>query len=617
MSPSQTGQEAVVDTPSSQIPFLRRFLASEGKGHLRELVERATGPIRWTDVTLVALVAGTGAGAALGVQLFEGGIERLFHLAFQTLPAWFAARSWPQWLPFLMIPFLMGLAVALIKSRIPADEKAHAIPLVIISLMRRDGRIRLRTTLLKTLAAVLTLGSGGSLGREGPVVLLGGGVGSALGQAFRLSPEVIRTLVAAGAGAAIATAFHAPIAGTFFAMEIVLTQFTARAFALVALASVTAATVIRLVVTDTPFPIPAYRLEHPWEVLFYIGLGLVITPVARAYITGLVAAEEGLARLRRLPGWLLPALGGLVFGAVGIILPQTLGGGYDVIARALTGGLPVTIMLILLVAKFFTVMVTQGSGWTGGVFAPAMFLGAMAGGAYGWLVNTLFPGVTGPVGAYAVVGMAAMIAGATHAPLTALTLIFEVTRDYQIALPAMLACGIATVFSQRLSPYSIDTLHLPEHGVVLPWQVHDLRGIPVAEAMVAPVHTVRAGMTLAEVIALMQRHRHGGFPVLDAQDRLVGMLTLKDIRDVPLEGRLNVRVEQIMSRDLEVATPEQSLADAALAMARRGIGRLPVVASGDRCRLVGILTRSDILRAYQGRREDELEKAQCGLFDVR
>nr|PZN42118.1 MAG: hypothetical protein DIU70_05640 [Bacillota bacterium] len=369
--------------------------------------------------------------------------------------------------------------------------------------------------------------------------------------------------------------------------------------ALVALAAVTAATLARMV-GQAPFPIPAYRLEHPGEVAAYIVLGLAVALLARGYTRLVVAAEALDGRLGRLPAWLGPALGGLLFGAVGIALPETLGGGYEVIARTLTGSLPPGTMLLLLAAKFATVGITQATGWVGGVFAPAMFLGAMAGGVYGSVVERLFPGATGPAGGYSVGGVAAMIAGATHGPLTALALLFEVTRDYQIALPAMVACGIATVYSQRLSPYSIDTLHLPEQGVVLPWQIQDLRNIPVAQAMAAPVHTVRTGATLGEVIAAMQRYRHTGFPVVDHQGRLVGIVTLKDIRDVPLEGRLRVRVEQVMSRDLEVVTPDQSLAEAALAMARRGVGRLPVVDSADPDRLVGILTRSDILRAYQG-----------------
>lgn len=559
---------------------------------------RRWGPLHWSDPALLALVALSGALAALGVQAFEWLTERMFHGGFTGLPAVAGRLGWPPWVPYLLVPAAVGLLVGACGRLVPPADRLHSVPLVILGLLKREGRIAPGSTLLKTLGAALTLGAGGSLGREGPVVLLGGGIGSALGQVLRLPPEWLRTVVAAGAAAAIATAFHAPITGAFFVLEIVLIQFTARSFALVALGSVTAAAVARLVEGHPPFPIPAYRLAGPWEVAAYVGLGAVIAPVAHLYMWVLHVAEHRGARLGHLPAWARPVLGGLLFGAAGYLLPQTLGGGYAVILDALRGQLTVPVLLLLLAAKCLTLGITIGSGWTGGVFAPAMYLGAMAGGVYGAAVHWLLPGVTGPAGAYAVVGMAAMIAGATQAPLTALALVFEVTRDYQIALPAMLACGMASVLSQRISPYSVDTVHLPEHGVVLPWQVADLRAVPVADAMVRQVQTVRSDMTLGDVVRVMQQQRHGGYPVLDPDGRLVGIITLGDIRDMPLEGRLLVRVADAMHTDLATVTPDQTLADAALAMARRQVGRLPVVDPQDPGRLLGILTRSDILRAY-------------------
>ncbi|BDG59864.1 chloride channel protein [Caldinitratiruptor microaerophilus] len=599
MDPNTAWQREAPAAPAGAVERVPRGAATPGA--LARTYHGSVRVVHWTDLALALLVAGTGVLAAALTQAFDEAIQWLYRFDFGTLPAFLSARGWPGWLPYVGVPALMGVVVAALKALVPAENKGHAIPEVIVALLRREGRIPLRSTVLKTLAAVVTLGSGGSLGREGPVVLLGGGAGSAVGQALRLPGEWVKVLVAAGAGAAIATAFHAPITGAFFALEIILTQFTARAFALVALASVTAGAVARFIMAAPPFPIPAYRLHSAGEVVAYVGLGLLVAPLALLYIRALHGAEERVARVRRVPAWAKAALGGVLFGLIGLAVPGTLGPGYEVIVAALAGGLPLATLLVLLAGKLATCSITLGSGWSGGVFAPAMYLGAMAGGAYGTVLGMLLPGRVGPPGAYAVVGMAAMIAGATQAPLTGMTLILEVTRDYQIALPAMLACGIASVFSHRLTPYSIDTLHLPEKGVVLPWQVQDLRGIPVREAMVTPVHTVRDDQVLGDVIQLMQRYHHDGYPVLDRQGRLVGIITLGDIRDVPLEGRLRVPVGQVMHRDLEVVTPDQSLADAALALARRGVGRLPVVDPDDPRRLLGIITRSDILRAYQGR----------------
>jgi CIC family chloride channel protein len=548
--------------------------------------------IRWADGALLLLAAAVGVLAGFGVRFFEEAIDLSLEFGFHTLPDRLGKAA------FIVYPAVLGLLVAGVKLLVNKDDRQHSVPLVIVSLDRRGGRIRPSSTLLKTIASILTLGAGGSLGREGPVVLLGGGIGSALGQSLRVPAEWLGTLVAAGAGAAIATAFHAPITGVFFAMEIVLIQFSTRTFAMVAVACVAASQVSGLLEGAAPFPIPAYQLNSSWEIPIYIALGLAITLLARVYIRVLYGSERLGKEIRKLPDWVKPALGGILFGTVAILLPRTLGGGYDTITDALTGKLGVTLLLLLLVGKLLTIGLTSGSGWPGGVFTPALYLGAMAGGIFGWAAHAVLPGVVPQPGAYAVVGMAAMIAGATHAPLTAMTLIFEVTRDYRIALPAMVACGVAAVFSQRISPYSIDTLHLPEHGVLLPWQIRDLRAIPVAQVMAQEVHTVRSDMQLQDVIKLMQLYRHGGYPVLDPDERLVGMITLRDIRQVPLEGRLTTPVSAAMSTALNVLTPDQTLADAATLMARHAVGRLPVVDPADRSHLVGILSRSDVLRSY-------------------
>lgn len=576
----------------------------------RSLTQHVTQLYRPGDFALfglLLLVGVVGLFTAFAVELFEETVATLFEGGFHLLPTWLGGWGVPTWLAFLLFPFSLGLLLAVVKRLVPKGDRHHAIPLVILSLTKRDGKIRPLSTLLKTLGAILTLGAGGSLGREGPVVLLGGGIGSALGQLFRLRADWIATLVAAGAAAAVATAFHAPITGAFFAMEIVLIQFSARSFALVALASTVAATVSRYLAGGPAFPIPAYQVDHPWAIGLFLGLGLVIAPISRLYIGVLYGAEGVGKRIRQIPDWLKPALGGILFGLVALAIPQTLGAGLPAIEDALYGRLSLAMLLTLLLAKLLTIGLTSGSGWMGGVFTPALFLGAMAGGAFGHLAGLLLPGFAPSPGAFAVVGMAAMIAGATQAPLTAIALIFEVTRDYRIALPALLACGIATLFSQRISPYSIDTLHLPELGILLPWQIQDLRTCRVGEVMATELHTVRSEMELKAVIAVMQRSRHGGYPVLDQQDRLVGLITLRDLREVPLERRLTTPVSAVMKRELVTLTPGQSLADGAMLMARHGIGRLPVVDPQEPSRLLGMISRSDILRAYPTAAEEGTE----------
>lgn len=567
--------------------------------------------VKVTDAALVlllSLVALVGALTAFSVRLFETGIDASLDLGFRRFPEYLSRQGLPQWSAFLLYPVILGLAVAGVKALVRRPDRHHSVPLVMISMSKRGGRIYPLSTLMKTISAVLTLGAGGSLGREGPVVLLGGGLGSAVGQAVGVRREDwLNILIAAGSGAAIATVFHAPITGALFAMEIVLIQFSARSFALVGLACVVATQVSGLLEGAPPFPIPAYEMHSSWEIPLYILLGLAIALVARAYVKVLYGSEHWGQRLKWLPSWLKPALGGLLFGAVAIVLPRTLGGGYDTISLALAGQLSLGLLLLFLIGKFLTIGLTSGGGWPGGVFTPALFLGSMAGGIFGILAAGLFPSIIQQPGMYAVIGMAAMIAGATHAPLTAMTLVFEVTRDYRIAIPAMLACGVATVFSQRLSPYSIDTLHLGEHGILLPWQIRDLRSIQVGDVMTQQPDTVRADMQLGKVIVTMQANRHAGYPVLDEAGRLCGIITLSDVRDVPLEHRLSSLVKDVMSTSLAVLTPDQTLADAALIMARRGIGRLPVVDAQNRNRLVGIITRSSVLQAYPAMAENPSE----------
>lgn len=274
-----------------------------------------------------------GGLAAFGVRFFEKLIDWSLELGFHLLPESLGAAA------YLVYPALLGLVVAAVKSQVPARDRHHSVPLVILSLDKRSGRIAPLSALLKSIGAILTLGAGGSLGREGPVVLLGGGIGSGLGQLLRLRPEWLSILVAAGAGAAIATAFHAPITGVFFVMEIVLIQFSTRTFALVAVACVMASQLSGLIDGAVSFPIPAYQLHNPWEIALYLGLGVLITVLARLYVRVIYGAEEWGARLRAIPGWLKPALGGIAFGLIALALPRTLGSGYATITDALTGNL--------------------------------------------------------------------------------------------------------------------------------------------------------------------------------------------------------------------------------------------------------------------------------------
>lgn len=451
--------------------------------------------------------------------------------------------------------------------------------------------------------SAITIGTGGSAGREGPVVVIGAGLAGTLGRWARLSAREMRTLLAAGVAAGVAVAFNAPVAGSLFALEIILGDFAAGTFSLVVLAAVAATVLTYGVLGSQPvLQVPSYTFHHWAELFLYAGLGVAAGLMGRLYIR----AIRGSGRLfQRLPGpaWIRPAVGGLLFGVVGALQPLTLGGAYTPITVAAQGGLAWQVLLGLALIKLVTTAITLGSGGAGGAFAPGFVIGAFLGGGYGTLMHQLFPTITGAVGGYALVGLGAMLASFTLAPITAILLLFEITRDYAIILPAMVACATAYRVSRTFGPYTIDTLSLHEAGIE--WrsgrQIGLLQRVTADQVMTRAVHTVRADQTVADVIALMQRYRHTGYPVVDGKGRLVGMVTLEDVRETPLEGRLQRPVAEVMSSRPIVSYADETLDQVLRTLAGQGVGRVAVVDRADPGRLLGIITKSDVLRAYNER----------------
>ena len=553
---------------------------------------------------LIAVLVGVGSGLA------SVGFFRLIQF-FTRLGTLVAPAGWGQ---YSLYGAIGGLAVGPMVYFGAREAKGHGVPEVMYAVAMKGGRIRPRVVVVKALASAITIGTGGSAGREGPIVQIGAALGSTFGQLLRLSEDRVKTFVACGAAAGIAATFNAPIAGVFFALEIILGQFAAGTFSLLVISSVTASVVSRWLLGNHPaFVAPLYELSHPAELLLYVGLGVATALTAQVYTRVLYAVEDFFDAWRRLPEWTKPAVGGLLFGALGALFPQSLGRGEDVMSRVLAGGVPevqgllpflapALLLAALGLVKLLSTSFTIGSGGSGGIFFPGLYIGAMIGGAYGWLVHTLYPWTAGP-GAYALVGMAALFAGMTQAPITGIIILFEMTQDYRIILPLMLSTVVATLLASLMSRETIYTLKLTRLGIRLRQGqvVSVMRSIQVAEAMTSPVQTVTPEMTLGEVINLMQATRHNGYPVVEEGSRLVGVIALQDIRDTELEGRLQRRVGEVMTPNPVVTTPGETLDVALERMSGRDVGRLPVVAEGSEHRLVGLLTRSDLLKVYQRR----------------
>jgi CIC family chloride channel protein len=554
-------------------------------------------------ILFTALIVGVGAG--LGAVIFRRLIEGVQTLAYDGLGG-LLEEIYPYYL--LVIPALGGAIFGPLIYRFAREAQGHGVPEVMEAVALRGGRIRPRVAIVKALASAICIGTGGSVGREGPIAQIGSALGSTVGQLFRLSDERVRNLVACGAAGGIAATFNAPIAGSVFALEVILGQFRATYFGAVVISAVLADVIAHAFEGDMrAFAVPAYVLVSPWELFFYALLGLLAAGVAVGF-TRLLYLSEDLWDKLRFPEYFKPVLGGVLLGVVGIVtpkldgFPRVFGVGYDTITQALSGELALQVTLVLLFAKVVATIVTLGSGGSGGVFAPSLFMGAMLGEAFGQIVHAIFPTITAPVGAYALVGMAAVFSGAARAPIAAILILFEMTGDYHIILPLMLTTVIATLASRLMSPESIYTLKLTRRGVHLQQgqDIDVMQSVSVRDAMSTEVDTVPLTMSLDELANEFARSHHHGFPVVDDASDLAGVVSIQDLERAKASGSVEGKtVADIATREgLLVAYPYEPMWKALRRLGLRDVGRLPVVEEEGSRRLVGAVRRSDIIRAY-------------------
>ncbi len=543
-----------------------------------------------------ALIVGLGAG--FGAILFRWLIDTIRTLAFTGGSQ---ALSFMGEYYLLVIPAMGGLLVGPLVYYLARETKGHGVPEVMEAVALRGGRIRPIVVVIKGLASSICIGTGGSAGREGPIVQIGSALGSTLGQALKMSDDRIRTLVACGAAGGIAATFNAPVAGVLFALEVILGEFSAAHFTTVVIASVTASVVGRIFAGDVPaFVVPEYALQTPWELLFYVMLGVIAAPVGVGFVRMLYRMED-LFEAWNFPEYLKPAVGGLGVGVLGLFVPQVFGVGYGTIEKALHSEMALTTMMILLVCKMVATSLTLGSGGSGGVFAPSLFMGAMLGGAWGNLVHFGFPNITAQSGAYALVGMAAVFAAAARAPISAIIILFEMTGDYRIMLPLMLSTVIAMVLAGFLESESIYTLKLSRRGVHLARgrDVDVMQSVLVSEVMTTDTVPVSLSMNLGQVAHHFQTYQRHAFPVVDQNQVLCGIVSLQDLdRSLTLPDHEKLTTADISTRSLVTVYPDETIGAALGKMAPRDLSSLPVVDPNDRRRLLGVVRRRNIVRAY-------------------
>jgi CIC family chloride channel protein len=506
------------------------------------------------------------------------------------------------WYKKLIPPIVGGAIVGPLVYFFAKEAKGHGVPEVMEAVALNGGIIRKRVVLIKSLASAICLGSGGSAGREGPIVQIGSAIGSACGQIAGVSADRMRTLVGCGAAAGIAATFNAPIAGAMFALEIVLGEFGIATFSPIVVSSVMATIISRMYLGDYPaFIIPHYALVSAWEIPLYMLLGVISGVVGIAFTVFLYKTED-LFDAVKLPDYTKAAVGGLLIGVIGIFFPHIFGVGYDSSGLALLERLSFIMVFALIFLKILATSLTIGSGGSGGIFAPSLFIGSMTGGAFGYIVHSLLPNITATSGAYSLVGMGAVVAGATHGPLSGMLILFEMTGDYKIILPLMLSCIISNIMATHIKKGSIYTLKLFRRGVDIEAgrEVNIMKSLLVKDVMTREVETVSENMSLEKLLSSTISSKYSSFPIVDGKGLLTGIVTFQDFKEILFEkqlGRLIV-AKELSTPNVITITENENLDSALKKIGFRNIEQLPVVDESNPRKILGILSRRDIFAAY-------------------
>ncbi len=511
-----------------------------------------------------------------------------------------------RWWLIPLIP-VAGMTLLVILDRwFPGEMKGYGLPRLLEMVNQRGGYLRRRWITLKTISSAITLGSGMSAGIEGPIAQIGGSIGSTVARAIRPTADRLRVLIACGSASAIAATFSSPIAGVMFAEEIVLLgRFQAESFYLIVLAAGSATVVSQyLKADDAILSAPKFEFQLNHELLFYVLMGLLCGLLAVFFIRSFYAIRDWFERSSISPT-VQPIAGGVVVGIALIVFPQISASGYETMNEAFKGNMAAELLLALVVMKILMTGVTLGCGGSGGVFAPAMFIGAVFGGGFAALVNILIPGAISEPGGFALVGMGAFLSAVTHAPLTAIFLLFELTRDYNVALPIIITGVSATLVARRVFPDSIDTHELARKG----FDVHSsgetsvLRNLYVRGLVNKDFQQIPESMSLTDFVRYVTSSSHTSFPVVDKDGKLSGTIGIEGLRAVLLnrDAWPYVVVGELAERNVPTLRGSDTLYDAMELIVSNEIEQVPVVDEDDGEKVVGILKAADLQSFYQKR----------------
>ena len=561
---------------------------------------------------LIALVIGLAGG--LGAVFFRWLIGFLQGVVWGAggTPLEKVLRA--PWYWRLGAPAAGGLLVGLIVRFMAPEAKGHGVPEVMYATARGAGVIRPVVAVAKSLASAVCIATGGSVGREGPIVQIASAMASAIGQLMRIPVDRMRICVGCGAAAGIAATFNAPIAGAFFAAEVILGGFSTASFAPVVISSVAATVLSHSMLGDVPaFEIPPYSLVNPAEMLTYAVLGLLAGLSAVVFIRALSWTEDFFDNLTVLPDYLQPVLGGFGVGALALVVPDVMGVGYDTITGALRAELVLGVLVAVFGAKLLATTLTLGSGGSGGVFAPSLLMGAALGGSVGLAAQSVLPFPMASAGAYAVVGMGAMVAATTHAPITAIVIIFELTGDYRVILALMLSCILSTVLAQRISRASIYTIKLLRRGIDLEAgrEINVLRSLHVRDVVRSEIDTVPRTLPLHKLQQRIVESPHYEFFTVDGDGNLVGVISVDDLRRcLPYLDELGTfAIAEDIAHSQPLFVREDDTLDFVMRQFEKRVHeQLPVLPSGDSMRPLGTVRRHDLITTYNR----EMLKADLG-----
>lgn len=562
------------------------------------------------NALMVIIAAAIGLAAGFANILFRSTEELVHHYIFQTGHELLIGDGGLRLLLLPLIPMFGMVLLIPLSYFFPGEVNGYGFTNFLRKVNLEGGKIKFRAIVLKTVSTSLTIGTGGSAGVEGPIAQVGGAIGSQVGQFFRVSGDRMKVYIAAGCAGGVAAMFNAPIAGVFFASEIVLLgTYEMSSFSALVISSAMATVVSRATYGESPaFPVPDYQLINaPVEIPLYILMGVVVGIVAVLHIRIFYWIRDRFAAVP-INIFVKPIIGAFIVGSIGIVMPQVMGNGYDYIGDVLQGHGVVWVMLVLVFLKIFATAVTLGSGGAGGVFAPSLFIGAVLGGTFGGAANYLLPaGTIAASGAYAAVGIGSFLAAATHAPLTAIFLLFEMTGNYLIIIPIMLASVIGTVVAKKLCQDSIDTVDFTRQGI----DIHDgreiavMKSIKVGLAMTEDVGFVSESANINHLLKIFSMAEGSFyFPVLADSGRnagqMVGIISLQDVKTIlhDEELRANASVGNICARDVITLTPDDNLFAAMELFQKKGIEEIPVVETDKERWVVGMLKRRNVIAAY-------------------